>query len=146
VLREGPEDAGEDLSHTRLVDVPALVAESRAAGVPVEMNNELDDLAPVPEGVGRAVYQIVREALTNARKHAPGRPVTIGIAGAPGAGITIEIRNPLPAAAGGASGIPGTGTGLIGLGERAALAGGRLTHGRTADAQFRVHAWLPWSP
>ncbi len=40
--------------------------------------------------------------------------------------------------------IPGTGTGLIGLAERATLAGGRLAHGRTPEGDFAVTAWLPW--
>jgi hypothetical protein len=40
--------------------------------------------------------------------------------------------------------IPGAGTGIVGLAERVGLAGGRLEHGRTADGDFRLWAWLPW--
>jgi signal transduction histidine kinase len=40
--------------------------------------------------------------------------------------------------------IPGAGTGLIGLAERAALAGGRLEHELTDGGDFRLRAWLPW--
>jgi signal transduction histidine kinase len=40
--------------------------------------------------------------------------------------------------------VPGSGQGLIGLTERATLAGGRLEHGPEADGGFRVRAWLPW--
>ncbi len=146
VLREDPDRDGDDLSRTHLADVPALVLESCGAGAPIRLDNRISDASAVPERVSRAVYQIVREALTNARKHAPERPVTILMTGAAGSGLTVEIRNPLPDAAGDVSDIPGTGTGLIGLGERAALVGGALTHGRTGSADFCVHAWLPWPP
>ncbi|MEV1172006.1 sensor histidine kinase, partial [Nonomuraea sp. NPDC049784] len=40
--------------------------------------------------------------------------------------------------------LPGAGAGLIGLTERAELAGGRLEHGATPDGEFVVRAWLPW--
>jgi signal transduction histidine kinase len=144
VLREDAAGTGEDLAHTRLADVPSLVGESRQAGVCIELDNQTGDCDLVPERTGRTVYQIVREALTNSRKHAAGCPVTIRINGAAGSGLTVEIRNPLPGPAKDVPGIPGTGTGLIGLGERVALAGGRLTHGPVDAADFRVHAWLPW--
>ena len=48
-------------------------------------------------------------------------------------GLTIEVRNPVPVLAAGAAGIPGAGTGLVGLAERATLSGGRLEHGLDAD-------------
>lgn len=122
-----------------LADVAELVEESRAAGAVVELSDRLASRDDVPERVGRAVYQIVREALTNARKHAPGRVVTVVLDGGPEEGVTVEVRNPLVE---GASAIPGSGTGLVGLGERAVLVGGRLTHG-SEGGEFRVHAWLP---
>jgi signal transduction histidine kinase len=40
--------------------------------------------------------------------------------------------------------IPGTGTGLLGLAERATLSGGRLEHGLDEHGHFRLRAWLPW--
>jgi signal transduction histidine kinase len=40
--------------------------------------------------------------------------------------------------------IPGTGAGIVGLAERASLAGGRLEHGRTDAGEYRLWAWLPW--
>jgi hypothetical protein len=39
--------------------------------------------------------------------------------------------------------LPGAGSGLIGLAERAALAGGRLGHGESGG-DFTLTAWLPW--
>lgn len=138
VLREdGP------VPHAGLSELPALAAETRAAGTPVEFDDRVGDAEGLPERVGRAVHHIVREALTNARKHAPGEPVTVLLDGREGEGITVAVRQPLPAPGASPSVIPGTGTGLIGLAERAALAGGRLSHGREGG-DFAVRAWLPW--
>ena len=127
-----------------LADLPGLVEESRAAGVRVRFEPALDDWAAVPEVVGRNAYRIVQEGLTNARKHAAGAVVDVRIAGAAGDGLTVSVRNPLPVGGGRASDIPGTGTGIVGLAERAGLAGGRLEHGRSANGDFELRAWLPW--
>src|SRR4029077_20396564 len=54
--------------------LPALIAESTAVGTPAELAEEGDPALASPV-VGRTAYRIVREALTNARKHAPGAPV-----------------------------------------------------------------------
>jgi signal transduction histidine kinase len=97
----------------------------------------------VPVAVGRNAYRIVQEGLTNARKHAHGAAVAVTIDGAPGAGLTLEVRNRLSLAR--AAAIPGAGTGLVGLAERATLAGGKLEYGRSADGDFRLWAWLPWA-
>jgi len=64
------------------------------------------------------------------------------VCASPGDGLTVEIRNPSPARA--TTAIPGAGTGIIGLAERASLAGGRLEHGHTPAGEFRLWAWLPW--
>ena len=85
----------------------------------------LGDLAAVPDAIGRHALRIVQEALTNARKHATSAAVDLLVEGAPGEGLTIEVRNPAPVLAAGASEIPGAGTGLVGLAERATLSGGQ---------------------
>ncbi|MBW5260078.1 sensor histidine kinase, partial [Streptomyces poriferorum] len=92
---------------------------------------------------GRTVYRIAQEGLTNARKHAPGAEVTVTVTGGPGRGITVEVSNPAPVEP--FEQVPGSGQGLIGLTERATLAGGRLDHGPEPDGGFGVRAWLPWS-
>jgi signal transduction histidine kinase len=105
---------------------------------------------PVPDLAGRTAYRIVQEALTNARKHAPGAEVQVRLAGAPGRGLTVELCNqpPGPRSTPGPGSPPGPGTrqGLAGLAERAALAGGRLEHGPTGAGGWRLSAWLPWPP
>jgi signal transduction histidine kinase len=100
----------------------------------------------VPDATGRSAYRIVQEGLTNARKHAHGAAVEVTVEGAPGTGLTIEIRNRLPVGVAAGAEIPGTGTGIVGLAERASLAGGRLEHGRTPAGDFRLWVWLPWPP
>ena len=131
-LLRDPDGQGEIV----VADIPKLVAESRAAGVEVTLENRVTGLA---DPVARTAYRVVQEALTNARKHAAGEPVTVTLAGSEGERLTIEVRNPLPAKA--SAGEPGLG--LIGLGERVHLAGGELVHERTAE-EFRVSAWIPW--
>lgn len=135
-------EAAPERPQPTIAQLPALADESRATGARVRL--ELDVAAEaVPEGAGRAAYRIVQEGLTNARKHAPGAAVTVAVAGGPGDGLTVSVRNPWPAGGVPAT-IPGTGTGLVGLAERATLAGGRLTHGREPSGDFALTAWLPW--
>jgi signal transduction histidine kinase len=98
----------------------------------------------VPVAVGRHGYRIVQEGLTNARKHAPGEPVSLAVAGTPGAGLTLEIRNGLPSGPPERPAVPGSGMGLAGLAERAVLAGGQLEYGRTLTSEFRLWVRLPW--
>ncbi|MGK5676084.1 sensor histidine kinase [Micromonospora sp. URMC 106] len=127
-----------------LGDLPALIEESRAAGVRVSVRDVVPAVDRVPLAVGRSVYRIVQEGLTNARKHAAGAAVTVDVTGGPGDGLTVEIRNRWPV--GGITGpeIPGAGTGLVGIAERVNLAGGRLAYGRDDSGDFRLAAWLPW--
>jgi signal transduction histidine kinase len=141
VLRAGePDDTGRPQPTLGALDT--LVAESREAGMKVALDQRVDDAADVPSSVGRTAYRIVQEGLTNARKHAPGTEVTVSVTGAPGDGLTVSVHNPPPE--GEVPHVPGSGQGLIGLTERATLAGGRLEHGHTPEGGFEVRAWLPW--
>ena len=142
------DDAGGDAPQPpqpTLATLPGLLEESRAAGMRVHDDVRIADLAAVPDAIGRHALRIVQEALTNARKHAPSAAVDLRVAGAPGDGLTIEVRNPVPVPAVGATEIPGSGTGLVGLAERATLSGGHLEHGLDGGGDFRLRAWLPWS-
>jgi signal transduction histidine kinase len=145
VLRQGADGEDPERPQPTLADLPALIDESRAAGMQVRYDWRLPDPGAVPEAAGRSAYRIVQEGLTNARKHAHGAAVGVIVEGGEGEGLTIEVRNRLPlGVAAPAAGIPGTGTGIVGLAERASLAGGRLEHGRTASGDWRLWAWLPW--
>jgi signal transduction histidine kinase len=141
VLRAGePDDTGRP--QPTLAALDALVSEAREAGMKVVLDSRVMDRAGVPASVGRTAYRIVQECLTNARKHAPGAEVTVVVTGAPGDGLTVSVRNPAPL--GEVPHVPGSGQGLIGLTERATLAGGRLDHGPERDGGFGVRARLPW--
>ncbi|WP_248582648.1 histidine kinase [Nocardioides sp. InS609-2] len=121
-------------------DLPDLVAEARTLGMHVEFNDLLDGQSP-PEIVGRTLYRIVQEGLTNARKHAPGALVTVEVSGGPDTGVDVVMRNPLGF---GRSVAPTSGLGLIGLSERTLLRGGHLKH-RREGAEFVLHGWIPWA-
>jgi signal transduction histidine kinase len=125
-----------------LPDIDRLVAESRAAGARIDVSNELPDPDAVPALTSRTGYRVVREGLTNARKHAPGQPVELTVRGRPGQGLSVVIGNPLPTAS--PASLPSSGTGLIGLTERVELAGGSLVTTRTASGRFLLSARLPW--
>ncbi|MFJ1881490.1 MULTISPECIES: sensor histidine kinase [unclassified Streptomyces] len=141
VLRSPGESDG-DRPQPTLATLDSLIDESRLAGMKVTLVNRVDDPGAAPAATGRTVYRIAQEGLTNARKHAPGTEVTVTVTGAPGEGLTVEVRNPAPTEP--FEQVPGSGQGLIGLTERATLAGGRLDHGPEPDGGFRVRASLPW--
>jgi signal transduction histidine kinase len=148
VLRED-HDPGEREPVTALhgiADLDALVAEARSAGGSVTLDRpDATAFATVSPLVASTAYRVVQEGLTNARKHAPGRPVTVTVDGAPGTGLHVHVRQPLPAhePVDPAARIPGSGTGLAGLAERALLAGGTLDHG-PVDGDYLLRARLPW--
>jgi signal transduction histidine kinase len=127
-----------------LADLDALVADSRAAGTVLEVDNRLTGPS-APATVSRTAYRVVQEGLTNARKHADGMPVRLCLERDDG-GLRIRLSNRI-APAGGAV-IPGARSGLVGLAERVDVVGGRLTHGvrRGPDGEvaFHLEVWLPW--
>ena len=94
---------------------------------------------PRPLGADGAltVYRTAQEALTNARKHAPGQPVRLTLDYAADA-VALQVANPLPeSGTAGPLAAAGAGYGLTGLRERAALAGGTLT-AEPRDGQWQV--------
>ncbi len=135
VLREesGPDTAGPG-------SVTDLVEGAREAGLAVRLDPP-DGLPDLPPTIGYAVHRVVREALTNAARYAPGAPVTVSLRAA-GEWIGLSVVNPRPPA-GPLPGPPSTGSGLLALTERVRLTGGTLTAGPSADGGFAVHARLP---
>ncbi|PWR10566.1 two-component sensor histidine kinase, partial [Micromonospora sicca] len=115
-----------------------LVEGTRDAGMTVELRAPADlDLPPM---VAHAAHRVVREALTNAARYAPGAAVTVTLAPA---ADTVDVRvvnappagPPLP-------GPPAHGSGLLALRERVRLTGGVLDAG-PRDGGFAVSARLP---
>lgn len=143
LLRDEGHD-GDGRPQPGLTDLLQLIEESRNAGEQVRLSDQVVDPAALPAATARAAYRVVQEGLTNARKHAAGRPVHVVLKGRPGDRLVIDVRNPLPEGETSLPITPGTGTGLVGLTERVRLAGGRLDHEVTPDGEFRLHAALPW--
>jgi signal transduction histidine kinase len=97
---------------------------------------------PLAGPAALVAYRTAQEGLTNARKHAPGQPVTLTLAFAPGQ-IVVTVKNPLPPAGErGPLAETGAGAGLTGLKERAALAGGTLEAG-PAGGTWRIELRIP---
>jgi signal transduction histidine kinase len=121
----------------------ALATEYSADGnVPVEFS-VTGAPRPVAAEAGLAAYRTAQEALTNARKHAPGQRVSLSLEYSR-AGIAVRVVNSLPLApVGGPLAEAGAGHGLAGLRERAALSGGTLTAGPSGtdwQVQMRIPA------
>ena len=125
-----------------LTDVPALIEQSRAAGARVELTLRPPG-RPTHASVELAAYRLVQEALTNARRHAPGAPVDVRVVG-DDAAVVVEVVNsptepiPAPRPAG-----DGSGFGLVGMRERIRLLGGRLDAGPTDGGGYALTARLP---
>jgi signal transduction histidine kinase len=140
VLREdvSPLDSGPVRApQPGLEQLNALVDEARAsggAGTRLIVQGKVMALDP---GVQLTAYRIVQEALTNARRHAPGAAVDIELDYTASA-LLVRVRDngPGPESS-------GDGHGLLGLRERAAMVGGTLTVGRSPGGGFLVEAMLP---
>ncbi len=139
ILRTHP-DGDETPS---VAGLAALAAESVSVGTPAELTEEGDPALASPV-VGRTAYRIVREALTNVRKHAPGARVTVHVRYGD-AQVSLVVRNTSPPTAADLSGLAGTGSGLgiANLRQRVELVHGMLRAGPEPDGGFCLEATLP---
>ncbi|HST64029.1 MAG TPA: histidine kinase, partial [Mycobacteriales bacterium] len=112
-----------------LAELPALVGD-----VPLTVTGAGPD---VPPAVQLTAYRLVQEALSNARKHAPGAAASVTVT------VDGDLRICVDNGPGAAVTAPGRGYGLAGMRERVALAGGRLDAGPRPDGGWRVLAVLP---
>ncbi len=145
VLRDplAPADGTPERPQPGIDDVAALVADEVAGGMRVRLSNRVTD--ELPAATGRTAFRIVQEALTNARKHATGTTVTVDVDGTPDDGLVVVVRNAAPVGPAARATLPASGLGLIGLAERAELAGGRISHGVDGTGGYTVRAWIPWT-
>jgi signal transduction histidine kinase len=135
ILRTSGSEANGLAPQPTARDIPRLLA---ASGIDVGLSGELpEDLSPA---VARAVYRTTQEALTNARKHAPGASVEIMLE-AVGRGLRLRIVNDPPVRV--ALDLPGAKVGLLGLRERAESLGGTLESGSTDCGGYAVILALP---
>ena len=140
ILRTDPDPDPDPTPSTS--GLPALIAESTAAGTPAELAEDGEPALASPV-VGRTTYRIVREALTNARKHAPGARVLVQI-GYRETQVRVVVSNGV-ATRDASSELSGTGSGfgIVGLRQRIELMHGTLRAGPTPDGGFRLEAVLP---
>jgi signal transduction histidine kinase len=131
---------GETVPLSQLLDT--LVAGYRADfGVPAVVRVE-GESPRLSADAGLALYRGAQEAMTNVRKHAPGAPVTVELRYTPQLASLIVANGPPPDGSVTALANTGTGYGLIGLRERAELAGGTVEAG-PADGGYLVNVKIP---
>ncbi|MEU1124957.1 histidine kinase [Streptomyces sp. NPDC005899] len=125
----------------RLCEVEALVAQSREAGMTVELSVD-GELRPYAPEVEQTAYRVVQEALTNVHKHAAGARTWVRLAHR-GAEVAMQVENGPTDGATADAGLPSGGNGLVGMRERVLGLGGVFVSGPTESGGFRVSAVLP---
>jgi signal transduction histidine kinase len=134
ILR-GAEGPGDTLSPQ-----PGLSQVSQA-GLPVTVTVE-GTPAALPSSIDLTAYRIIQEALTNAVKHAGPAHAGVRIGYRPES-LELEITDDGLGVSSEGAGEDRQGRGLIGMEERVAMFGGRLTVGPRPEGGFRVHVTLP---
>ncbi|MCX5607557.1 histidine kinase [Streptomyces sp. NBC_00047] len=124
-----------------LEELEALVGQSRAAGMAVEMLVHGEGAAYAAE-VEQTAYRVVQEALTNCHKHAPGARVTVRLAHRDGE-VAMQVENGPCDGKAAEPGLPSGGNGLVGMRERVLGLGGVFVSGPTDGGGFKVSAVLP---
>ncbi|TDD82339.1 sensor histidine kinase [Actinomadura darangshiensis] len=137
VLRQGENALPQEA--VTLAHIRELVGQSGAAGLRVDLSIQGEE-RPMPNAVGRTVYRLVQEALTNVHKHAGAADTRVGLGLLPEA-IEVEIANDPPTAKP-EHGLPSGGNGLIGLRERVTALGGSFDAG-PSEGGYAVRARIP---
>ncbi|WP_125968323.1 sensor histidine kinase [Bifidobacterium samirii] len=154
--------AGDDETSLTRESLGALVEDARQAGMALDTWIDIRQLGELDERIGKAAYRTVQEALTNARRHAPGAPVSLEVDAGPESGVHIHASNPtsvssstpagldattVSAAPGGPTGPADTriGAGLPGLAARVGQIGGECRYGTDRRHVFHLDVTLPWT-
>ncbi|GAA3626444.1 histidine kinase [Streptomyces chitinivorans] len=124
-----------------LRELDALVGQSRAAGMSVELSVE-GEVRSYAWRVEQTAYRVVQEALTNVHKHAAGARTRVRLARRERE-VAVLVENEAPAEGVRGAGLPSGGNGLVGLRERVAALGGGFVSGPTEAGGFRVSAVIP---
>lgn len=135
VLRAGG-GAGNGLAPQPTLEQLGELVDNAGMGAELETGS-LPELSPTAQ---RAIYRTVQEALTNARKHAPGAAVRVRVAQMDGA-VVAEVVNSAPTRT--MVPLPSAKHGLIGLQQRAELLGGNFESGPSGDGGWRVALRVP---
>lgn len=139
VLREDAGTVSTRAPQPGLVQLNELIDNAReSAGASTRLIVR-GQVGPLDPGIELTAYRIVQEALTNARRHAPGAPVDVELHYTVAA-LLIRVRDNGPGPPGGER---DSGHGLIGMRERAAMVGGTLSAGAPPIGGFLVEVSLP---
>ena len=120
-----------------LADVGALVRSAGAAGAPVDVR-VTGPVERLPDVLSQEAYRMVQEAVTNALRHAGPVPIRLCLEVDEDA-LRVAVRNVAPPVE---SPGPGSGSGVRGLYERAAVLGGTAQAGPDGN-EWRVEVRLP---
>jgi signal transduction histidine kinase len=138
VLREDTPGEADRAPQPGLDELDDLIDRAQATGTPIRLIRQ-GTVARLPLSIDLAAYRIVQEALTNARRHAPGADVDVELSYREQA-LHLHVRDHGPGAPGGE---PIEGHGLMGMRERATLAGGTFSSGPAEGGGFEVDITLP---
>lgn len=147
LLRDASGEPEQPATSPTLAGLDALIERAGAGGEKTGLEFTLHDARapgapPLPAPVELAAYRVVQESVTNALKHSGSGDVTVEVrrAHVPGP-LTVRVTSPL-AGSRGTDGprAPGSGSGLIGMRERAELLGGTL-HAGPADVPGGAKVW-----
>jgi signal transduction histidine kinase len=125
----------------------ALFTDVRDSGTQLNLWVDIRGLSALNPAIGKIAFRAIQEGLTNARRHAPGVPVSLSISVIPTTGISITMTNPMPAvrvqaAADSAHG----GNGLPGLTQRIVESNGTCAYGVDTRGVFHLDVKLPFVP
>ncbi len=138
VLREDAGGESDRMPQPGLDQLDELIGKAKSTGTQIRFNRQ-GAVAELPLSTDLAAYRILQEALTNARRHAPGADVDVELRYADDA-LHLRIRD---YAAGPPAGEVFEGHGLLGIRERASLAGGTFSAGQAEGGGFEVQVMLP---
>lgn len=139
-VEETNQDAGAPLAPApESKDLAALVERFKEAGMPISYEH-LGEPLPNDANLQLTIYRIAQEALTNVLRYAPTtKRITVRLARRVGCAELWVIN----AAAPGSPSMHGSGKGLIGMRERAAVYSGSVQAG-PVDGNWQVYAILRW--
>ena len=137
VLREDVDGEAELAPQPGLDQLADLVDTARDSGSNIRLILQ-GKVVPLPAGIDLAAYRIVQEALTNARRHAPGADVDVEITYGEGS-VALRVRDYGP----GPAEEMMAGHGIVGMRDRATIAGGTFSCGAADGGGFAVDVVLP---
>ncbi|MFT3899347.1 MAG: histidine kinase [Gordonia sp. (in: high G+C Gram-positive bacteria)] len=130
------DDGTPETAQPSLADLDSLIAGFRRAGSTVDYHCALP-AGVLSSATELAVYRVVQESLSNASRHAPGRPVTVAVAPSADGGVAVRVANPVGAGVR----VPRqpAGLGLSGMASRVTNLGGTFRAG-PVDGEWVVDA------